>query len=419
MAPRFFLGACLLAVMAMPAAADSRPMTLDDAYARALADNPQLAAGIYQRRAAMARRQDAEQAPPLEVGLDVENVAGNAATAGLTGAETTLTLSRVLERGDKAALRGGLAGARGTLVQTELDLDRLELLADVAERFMHVVRDQKLLEVAESAVALAEAARDEAQSRVNAGAAPETERARAEIALANAKLELEHAEHELKATRVSLASLWGERQPTFAAAQANLAALPAAAALPDIVASLERNPQLRRLADQRRIADARQQLASARATTDIRLSGGVRRREGTDDTSLVFGLSVPWGSAQRAQPGIRASHAEALAQERAYEAVQRELYAVVYARYQEMVHAGTEVETLRTRILPAADTALESIQEGYARGRYGYIELASAQDDLIEHRRRAIHAAYRYHRHLIEIERLTGTPVAAAMGKEQ
>lgn len=419
MAPRLFLGACLLAVSAMPAAADSSPLMLDDAYARALADNPQLVAGIYRSRAALASKQDAEQAPPLELGLDVENVAGNAGTAGLTGAETTLTLSRVLERGDKAALRGGLAGARGTLVQTELDLDRLELLADVAERFMHVVRDQQLLMVAESAVSLAEAARDEARRRVNAGAAPETESARAEIALANARLELEHAEHELKATRVSLASLWGERQPAFAEARADLSELPAAAPLTDIVASLESNPQLRRLADQRRVAEARQQLASARAATDIRLSGGVRRREGTDDTSLIFGLSVPWGSTERAQPSIRAARAEAEAQERAYEAVQRELYAVVYARYQEMVHAGTEAETLRTHILPAAGTALESIQQGYARGRYGYIELASAQDDLIEHRRRAIHAAYRYHRHLIEIERLTGTPVAAAMGKEQ
>lgn len=419
MAPRIFLGACLLAVMATPASAESRPITLDDAYARALADNPQFQAGMYRSRAALARKHEAEQPPPFEVGFDVENVAGNDSTAGLKGAETTLTLSRVLERGDKAVLRGSLADARGMLVQTERDLDRLELLADVAERFMHVVRDQQLLTVAESAVALAEAAQKEAHRRVKAGAAPETESARAEIALANARLELEHAEHELKATRVSLASLWGERQPDFAQAQANLSALPAPAALNDIVTSLEGNPQLRRLAEQRRIADAREQLAYAQGSTDIRVMGGVRRREGTDDTSLIFGLSVPWGSAERAQPGIRASQAEAQAQERSYEVVKRELYAVVYARYQEMVHAGTEVKALQEDILPAATAALESIQAGYGRGRYGYIELASAQDDLIAHRRRAIHAAYRYHRHLIEIERLTGTAVAAPMRREQ
>lgn len=419
MAPRFFLGACLLLVVAHPAAAENRPITLDDAFARALADNPQLAAGDYRSRAALASQQQAEQAPPLALGLDVENVAGNDSTAGLTGAETTLTLSGVLERGDKAALRGSLAGARGSLVRTEADISRLELLADVAERFMHLVRDQRLLKVAESAVTLAEAAQREARRRVDAGAAPATESARADIALANARLELEHAEHELKATRVSLASLWGERDPAFGAANADLSMLPEAAALADIVASLDRNPQLRQLANQQRIADARRHLESAQASADIQLSGGVRRREGTDDTSLIFGLSVPWGATSRAQPGIRASRAEAQAQERAYEAALRELYAVVYARYQEMVHARTEATTLERHILPSATKALNAIRDGYTRGRYGYLELASAQDDLIAHRRRAIHAAYRYHRHLIEIERLTGTRVAASIWNQQ
>ncbi|MHA7835600.1 MAG: TolC family protein, partial [Algiphilus sp.] len=366
-----------------------------------------------------ARSQMARQSPPIELGLDVENIAGNDRTAGLSGAETTLAISRVLERGDKAERRGQLAGAHSALAQTQLELDRLELLADVAERFMHVVRDQQLMTVAESAVHLAEKARDEAQRRVDAGAAPETERARAEIALADARLEREHAEHELKATRVSLSSLWGEKTPRFAEAQADLSDLPAARSLEEVVATLERHPQLRRLADTSRIADARRQLASAQARTDIQLLGGVRRREGSDDTSVILGLSVPWGSAERAQPGIRAARAEAEAQARTYEAVQRELYAVVYARYQELVHAGTEMETLRAHILPAAKGALDAIQEGYARGRYSYLELASAQRDLITHRRRAIHAAYRYHRHLIEIERLTGTAVAAPMRKEQ
>ncbi|MBY8965230.1 TolC family protein [Algiphilus sp.] len=417
MAPQKMLGACLLAAATLPAVAGGPPLTLDDAFARALADNPRLMAGSFRSRAAQAYQEQAEQAPPLEIGFDLENVAGNNRTAGLSGAEATLTLSGVLERGDKASLRGQLADARGTLVRTERDIDRLELLADVAERFIHVVRDQQLLAVAEAAVALASAAQEEAQRRVDAGAAPETESARATIALADARLDQEHAEHELKATRVSLASLWGERAPRFGPAQASLATLPEASALPDIVAGLERNPQLRRLAEQRRIEAARQQLAQGQAATDIRLSGGLRRREEAGDTSLVLGLSVPWGSTQRAQPGIRASEAEVAAQQRMYQAVRRELYAIVYARYQEMVHAGTEVAMLRSDILPAAQSALEAIQDGYARGRYGYLELATAQEDLIAHRRRFIDAAYRYHRHLIEIERLTGTAAAAPMEK--
>lgn len=413
MALRHCLGACLLVAVAPPPAVADDALTLKDAVARAVADNPELALGEQRGRAADARSQRAGQPPPLELGLELENIAGTGQSRGLSGAETTLMLSRTIERGDKAARRRGLAEERGALVRTEADIRRLDLLTRVARRFVHVVRDQRLLEVAEEAVTLARRARTQAQRRVDAGAAPASEAARADIALAEAELELEHAEHELKATRVSLASLWGERQPGFSRARADLYTLPPADDLDALVAALMRNPQLRRLADQHRIADARRRLAAARQSTDVTLSGGVRRREAMNDTAFVLGLSVPLGSDARAQPGIRAAQAEAAASQRELEAARRELYAVLYGRYQELQHARTELDSLRERILPAAESALSDIRNGYGRGRYSYLELVDAQRGLIQHRRRAIRAAEQYHRHLIEIERLTGSSAAA------
>ncbi|MES1945304.1 outer membrane protein [Salinisphaera sp. PC39] len=411
MALRLCAGVCLLAAAFGVAAMDDT-LTLKGAIARAVADNPELAVGVFRRRAADARIESAGQPPPTRLGLELENFAGSGETRGLRAADATLLLSRTLERGGKAARREDLALSRRALVATEADIRRLDLLARVARRFVHVARDQALLTLAEEAVALAEKARMQAARRVDAGAAPASEAARADIALADAGLGLEHAEHELKATRVGLSSLWGERDPGFDRVAAELFELPAADTIQTVMARLERNPQQRRLADEARVAAARQRLAAARRATDITVSGGMRWRESTDDSAFVLGVSIPLASRSRAQPDLAASRAEHAARERELEAAERELYAVVYARYQEMHHARTEVETLRGRILPRAREALADIRAGYGRGRYSYLDLAEAQRSLIRQERRAIHAAASYHRHLIEIERLTGTPAA-------
>lgn len=412
MALRHCAGLWLLAVACTAGAADDA-LTLNDAIARAMADNPELALGALRERAADARIETAGQAPPPRLALELENFAGSGASRGLDGVDATLVLSRTVELGGKAAGRQAIARQQRALVATEADIRRLDLLARVAQRFVHVVRDQALLRIAEEGVALAERARDQARHRVEAGAAPRSEAARADIALADAELELEHATHELAATRVSLATLWGAREPDFARAVARLEVLPRADPLDAVMAALDRNPQQRVLAGEQRVAAARQQLAMARRATDITVSGGVRRREGRDDNAFVLGVSVPLFSAPRAEPEVTARQATHAAGEREREAAARELFAVVYARYQEMVHARTELDALQTRILPRAEEVLADIRTGYAQGRYRYPELAEARHRLIEHRRRAIRAAERYHRHLIEIERLTGTPAAS------
>lgn len=413
MALRHYLGVLLLVGGLQPSVASDDTLTLSDAIAKTVADNPELVRNDLRRRAADARIERAGQAPATRLGLELENFAGTGDTARLSGADATLSLSRTLERGAKAARRAAVARGERALVATEADIDRLNLLARVARRFVHVVRDQALLEVAEEAVILAREAHADARRRVEAGQAPASEAGRADIALADAELALEHAEHELKSTRVGLASLWGAEHPGFDRAVAELDALPEAEPLDRLMDAFDRNPQQRRLAESRRVAEARQRLARARQVTDVTVSAGVRHRAATDDNAFVLGLSVPLGSAERARPGVAAAEAEHAASAQARLAARRELYSVVYARYQEMGHARTEVETLRRRILPSAREVLADIRAGYNRGRYGYLELAEARRELIAHRRRAIDAAARYHRHLIEIERLTGTPATA------
>jgi cobalt-zinc-cadmium efflux system outer membrane protein len=69
-------------------------------------------------------------------------------------------------------------------------------------------------------------------------------------------------------------------------------------------------------------------------------------------------------------------------------------------------------ETLRGEALPQAQTALAQTQSGYDRGRFSFLELATAQQEVLEVRAAAIAAAADYHRLRAELERLTSEPLS-------
>jgi cobalt-zinc-cadmium efflux system outer membrane protein len=89
-----------------------------------------------------------------------------------------------------------------------------------------------------------------------------------------------------------------------------------------------------------------------------------------------------------------------------------EAQARLFEFYQELLHARTETEQLRERVLPEMEEALKQTEYAYERGRYSYLELVDARNNLIEVNRALIEAAVRYHTLLAEIESLTGQPLA-------
>lgn len=77
--------------------------------------------------------------------------------------------------------------------------------------------------------------------------------------------------------------------------------------------------------------------------------------------------------------------------------------------YQELSHSYKEVELLRDAVLPKMERAVDETRYAYERGRYGYVEWAAAQRELIDLRHALLKAYADVHLYRIEIERLTGT----------
>ena len=107
-------------------------------------------------------------------------------------------LERVaVELGDKRRLRTAAAEAGRDLLSVERQAAQLDLVADVARRFIHVAALQEQLELMVSATALARETVTDVERRVSAARSPEAELLRAQAALATAELDERHAQQQL------------------------------------------------------------------------------------------------------------------------------------------------------------------------------------------------------------------------------
>lgn len=396
---------------APPLAAQSggdRTLTLDEAFSRTLARHPDLARFRYLRDGAQAALDEAAQAPALNAGLQVENAPGNGAASGFDQAETTLSLASVLELGGKRSARQRVADAQMQSLTLTEEAQRLDLLAEVARRFLDLLAAQSSVQIADIELAQRERVADAAAQRVRAGASPESVRLSAEAAVARARLVRQRSAAETGAAARRLAALWNDRAPDFDRATGDPLAMPSVPSLEALQTLLDRSPELRRFADEARLREARVQLARTARSADIQWQAGIRRLEQTDNWAAVVGFSVPLGSAKRAAPQIRAAEAEvaSLALERESEEIS--LYATLADAQARLGIASAEVSLARTDVLPRLEQAEQLAERAYRAGALSYLEWAQLQAEATAMRREELQAAIEGHRALIEIQRLTG-----------
>ncbi len=408
-----FLRACLACTLIIACNVEAaEALRLEEAVIRSLESNPELAVFAYELRAQQGRVQQAGARPPIEVGVLVENAFGTGARSSFDAAETTLSLDFILEHGAlQRRQEAALAGA--DVLGAELSITRIDVAAETSRRFITVLEGQQLIVELGRARELAEQTLEAVQLRVKAAKVPQAEEARAQASLARAKLDEEHAKHELLAARRRLAALWGHSDAVFGEASGSLSAFPALPMFESLRAELERNPDFERFVSEQRLRETELRVAETRRRPAWQLTTGVRRLEEGGDHAFVVGLSVPLPSRDYAQGAIAQARAQFDEVDAKRRARRVQLDAELFAIYQELDHAYKEVAILRDDVLPKLEQAAEESRYAYERGRYSYVEWAAAQRELLE-MRRSLSAAYaNVHRYRVEIERLTGASLTA------
>lgn len=401
---------CVYAQGTTPAA----PLTLDDAIARVAQYHPDLRLAQAQRPVWEARRDAAGLSPPLTVGVELENALGSGDARGVDAAEVTVTLAGVLERGGKLDARRAVAQANLDSLAPQRETARLDLMAEVARRYLAVTDARQQLRIAETDIEQRRRAVAAARLRLQAGASPESVLMTAQAMLAQAELDRDRARQMDQSARAALSALWRQREPGFDVVTGDPMQLPALQDFAVLAEELQRTPELAVLAGERRIREAQVQLARTQARPDVSWQVGVRNARDTRDTSLVAGFSLPLGSVRRAEPEIRAAEAELALNSVEREARALQLYATLAEAHGRYLTSRLEVTRMERDVLPQLKRAENAAEKAWRAGAISYMEWAQLQAMRIEARQRQLEAAIAAQTALIEIQRLTGQSMVAA-----
>ncbi len=386
-------------------------ISLNEALAKTIEHNPQLRAFTHRLAAEDGRVVQAGLAPNPELELSVEDALGSDRFHGTDSAQTTLSLGWILERRIRQR-RAGAARANASLLAADAEILRLDVAAETARWFLVCLAAQVRRLRADEAVQLANDTIHAVQRRVTASRAPEAELARAQAELAIIKLNREDIAHELASAYHRLAAQWGETEPGFSRVDGDLLMLPTTKSFATVSSRIEQNPEVARFISKERVAEAEARLAEARRWPAFRPHVGVRHLEATDDVAFVAGITVPFPVLNRNQGRISEARAT-LAQTRAdAEATRVRVHTSLFVIYQELQHSLHRAETLRNDVIPRLARAQNEMRSGYKRGRFSYFEWRSVQTDLLEARNTLLEASIAAHRHVIELEHLTGARLA-------
>jgi outer membrane protein, heavy metal efflux system len=398
---RFGTIATLLAgvagLVASPLAAE--PLSLEEAIRRSLSSSPQGEAAAARIETLEAARAAADTKPAATIAGSVENV--GTTRFGLVQVDATYNLR--LERGGKRLARIELADGDIGIAQAETLIQRLDLARQVQELYVGAQAAALKLELARSRVEIAERLQVEVQRRVASARDPLFAGTRARTQLAEAKVDLELADHALLAAKTRLSLLTGGDPSAFSVVTAGFLETPLVSVAANDLFSVD----LALFEARRQRAGANYRLQEAYAKTDPTVYAGPRLF-GTGDFGVVAGVSFPLPN----RALNRANVARATAEQRQVEAdlaverfQRRREVAVAAERVEEARH---EAEAIQARVVPGAEQTLREVRAGYNRGGFTFLDVSTAQSALHDARVRFVEALSTYHTAKVQLDRLTG-----------
>ena len=408
-----------LQTTSLHAASSENRLTLKDAMMRSIKQNPSLKVFEFRDMAFQGQLQTARLRPAYELDVETENFAGTSNFSGLDNAELTISLSSIIEMGDKREMRSEFVSSSRVHLEAQKQIESLELLGETTRRYIDVLAAQERVALAAEAAELAKQTLTVVENRANVGSTPEAEVKRAQAARAQSQLTLLSEQQQLAYLKVALAALWGDTNPRFSTVEGNIFQFGQDVDFATLYAKIEKNPAIQVFAAEERLKDAEVRLAKTESNSDFRWSVGVRQFQETSDTALTAGFSMPLFSAQRNSGSVSAALAS-----RNMVIVQKEvallqMHTQLFRAFSNRQQAIISVQQLQNEIVPALEQALNETQLAYERGRYSYLEYVTARQELLSARQTLIVAAAAALTYGADIEQLTAEPLSASQHNAQ
>ena len=383
-------------------------ITLRDAVAYALVNNPQLRAFSWDIHAAEASRMQAALLPNPEIEVEIEEFGGTGQRTGFDAAESTIQVGQFIELASKRSKRIHLASLEKQLAQWDYDAKRLDVINQTAAAFVDVLAAQERLALSRELLRLSEQTLAAVGQRVGAGKDSPLEETKARVALSTMQIESQASAQALKSARTRLAAAWGADAAEFHSAVGQFYQVSPVPDLNDLEASTAQNPDIARWTVEEQKYRAALALEKAKATSDPTIRGGLKQLNEGDDTAFIIGLSIPIPMFDRNQAGIsRAAYAieKAAEQRRAAEIAVR---SALSQAANNLAAAFNEATILAGDVVPGAQSAFDAAAQGYDAGKFDYLDVLDAQRTLFEAKGRYVGSLAEYHKVRADVERLIG-----------
>jgi cobalt-zinc-cadmium efflux system outer membrane protein len=368
-------------------------LSLKKAITQTLEQNPRLYQYSFIKDDYSAQRQTQSLRPVIELGLEVENFAGSGDTRRLDSAETTLSLSSVIEMGGKRQARMSLMDSRLSDVQWQQQAATLDVFGKLTQVYINGLASQENIALANDALDLSRSLFKTIKRRAALGVTPEAEVMRAQVAVTRAEIRLAALHSKFERQKVSLGSFWGETNPQFMMLTGNLFEFGTSESFEQLYSRVKQSPAIEVFASEERIRDAEVTLARTNGKSDITWQAGIRRFEESDDAALTAGFSIPLFSDKRNQGEVKAALARRNAVEYARLDTLLQLHTKLFEAYSLRQQNIEAVEQTQNTSIPALEKALSLTRQGYENGRYSYLALITVQEELLATKQALIDAA--------------------------
>lgn len=346
--------------------------------------------------------------PNPEIAIEVENFGGEDDLKDFDGAETTVSVSQLIELGGKRGVRKGIASHKKSLAEWDYQIQSRNLQLDAMKAFYTVLAAQERQSQVSQLLSLATQGYQAVADRVSAGKVSPIQELRASVELNMARNSWEGSQRQLLQARQDLSSLWGESTPDFDVLTGNFDVLQEPPAWAELQTSFLDNLEVKRWEAELARKKANLGLERANRIPDVTISFGIRNYQETNDNAFVAGLEFPLPLFDRNQGGQKAAQSEVSQSLYQRDADVAKLESDLRSTYQAFLATFHQASSIKQDIMPAAEKASEATQIGYQEGKFNFLEALDAQRTLFEVKNQYIDAFSAYHEARFNVMKLAG-----------
>jgi cobalt-zinc-cadmium efflux system outer membrane protein len=375
----------LIAISILLFAPPAFTMTLDEAVATALQNNPEVQAVRLEEGAAQGRLDQAglflRSNPVIEGSVSRKDTLPE---GGEKVKNYGLQLSQEFELAGQRGLRVDAArSGQEKVLQDIRDKERV-LLAAVKDAFVRALAAQQKIALTGEAVKLQEELVASAAIKFQTGDISALEQNLADVELGKARRDLMLAERERREALLGLQELIGVKSSVSFSVEGALPTetpvIPDREKIRESIA--QQRPDVRSAAAEVRQAKAAMKLAGREAVPSVTVSGFYNRDDKLNESGVMLSFPLPfsdWKQADRKEAAAKAGQA-LIRQSSLERALEREIEAA----HANLVAAAEELSLFKKDVLGKAIENLGLMNLAFKEGKFGFFEVRLAQKDTID-----------------------------------